>query len=91
MLQVTDLKKVFKSGDTPVTVDSVNFKVADVNSLNYRQKWIGQSTLPGLLGALDKPTSGSIKIGEKDITKVHDRGLIKYRCKKIGFIFQTTI
>jgi putative ABC transport system ATP-binding protein len=41
-----------------------------------------------LLGALDKPTKGSIHVGGKDIAKLHDRELIAYRCKKIGFIFQ---
>ena len=41
-----------------------------------------------MLGALDKPTSGSIVVGDQDITKLHDRSLIKYRCRKIGFVFQ---
>lgn len=90
MLQVTDLKKVFKSGsNTVAAVDNVSFGVADGEFASIIGKsGSGKSTLLGLLGALDKPTSGSIVIGEKDITKVHDRGLIKYRCKKIGFIFQ---
>lgn len=90
MLQVTDLKKVFKSGGTPVAaVDNVNFDVSDGQFASIIGKsGSGKSTLLGLLGALDKPTSGSIVIGEKDITKLHDRGLIKYRCEKIGFVFQ---
>ena len=90
MLQVTDLKKVFKAGDKQVAaVNSVSFDVSDGQFASIIGKsGSGKSTLLGLLGALDKPTSGSIIISEEDITKLHDRGLIKYRCEKIGFIFQ---
>ena len=48
----------------------------------------GKTTLLTLLGALDQPTSGSIVIDDKDVTTLHDHALIKYRCEKIGFVFQ---
>lgn len=91
MLQVTDLKKVFKSGDVIVAaVDGVTFNVPDGQFASIIGKsGSGKSTLLSLLGALDKPTSGSITVGEKDITKLHDRSLIKYRGQKIGFVFQS--
>jgi len=49
----------------------------------------GKSTLLQLLGCLDKPTSGDIKIDDKDITRLNDRKLADLRQKKIGFIFQS--
>jgi len=90
MLHVTDLKKVFKSGDsTVVALDTVSFKVEDGQFASIIGKsGSGKSTLLSQLGALDKPTSGSIVIGEKDITKLRDKKLIDYRCQKIGFVFQ---
>lgn len=90
MLEVTDVKKVFKSGDHKVTaVDDVSFKVPDGQFASIIGKsGSGKSTLLSLLGALDKPTSGHIIIGDKDITKLRDHKLIKYRCQKIGFVFQ---
>ncbi len=48
----------------------------------------GKSTLLSLLGALDKPTSGSIEIGGNDVTKLGDHALIDYRARRIGFVFQ---
>lgn len=48
----------------------------------------GKSTLLSLLGALDKPTSGSIIVDKDDITKLRDKALTAYRNKKIGFVFQ---
>lgn len=91
MLQVTDLKKVFKSGDTNVAaVDGISFSVPDGQFASIIGKsGSGKSTLLSLLGALDKPTSGQITVGEKDITKLHDHKLIQYRCEKIGFVFQS--
>jgi putative ABC transport system ATP-binding protein len=90
MLHVTDLKKTFKSGDTEVmAVDGVSFTVKDGQFASIIGKsGSGKSTLLSLLGALDAPTSGSITVGEIDITKLRDHALIKYRGSKIGFVFQ---
>lgn len=48
----------------------------------------GKSTLLNLLGGMDKTTSGSIIIGEKDIAKLSDKELTQYRAHDVGFIFQ---
>jgi putative ABC transport system ATP-binding protein len=91
MLQVTSLKKVFKSGDIKVlAVDNVSFSVPDGQFASIiGRSGSGKSTLLSLLGALDKPTSGTIKVGDKDITKLRDHSLIRYRGRKIGFVFQS--
>jgi len=90
MLQVTNLKRSFKSGDT--TVNAVNDITFSVPSGKFAsiigRSGSGKSTLLSLLGALDKPSGGSIVVDDKDITKLHDRGQTTYRCKQIGFVFQ---
>ena len=48
----------------------------------------GKSTLLNLLGGMDKSTSGSIIVGEKDLSKLNDKELTQYRASDIGFIFQ---
>lgn len=48
----------------------------------------GKSTLLNLLGGMDTLTSGSIKIGEDEISKFSDKELTNYRAENIGFIFQ---
>jgi putative ABC transport system ATP-binding protein len=90
MIQVTDLTKTFVSGDTTVNaVNKISFAVKDGQFASIVGKsGSGKSTLLGLLGALDSPTSGSIVVGDKDITKLHDKALIEYRARKIGFVFQ---
>lgn len=90
MLQVANLKKVYKAEGSEVTaVDNVTFELADGQFASIIGKsGSGKSTLLGLLGALDKPTNGSIVVGDKDIAKLSDAALIHYRCQKIGFVFQ---
>lgn len=48
----------------------------------------GKTTLLNCIGSLDRPTSGSIFFGGKDITKLNDNALSAYRRRSIGFIFQ---
>ena len=48
----------------------------------------GKSTLLNLLGGLDRTSKGSIIVNDKDITKLSDSDLTKYRATDVGFIFQ---
>lgn len=48
----------------------------------------GKSTLLHLLGGLDRPTAGTVKVGEFDIFKLGDVDLARFRNGEIGFIFQ---
>jgi putative ABC transport system ATP-binding protein len=90
MLEVKNLIKTFQSADTRVTAtNDISFKVPDGQFASIvGRSGSGKSTLLSLLGALDKPTSGSIVVGDKDVTKMGDHDLISYRGKSIGFVFQ---
>lgn len=90
MITVTDLTKTFSSAGTKVqAVDKISFTVGDGEFASIIGKsGSGKSTLLSLLGALDSPTSGTIEVAGKQITKLHDRALTDYRRNKIGFVFQ---
>jgi putative ABC transport system ATP-binding protein len=90
MVEVTNLVKKFQSGDgTVAAVSDISLAVPDGQFASIvGRSGSGKSTLLGLLGALDTPTSGSIKVGERDVTKMSDHDLISYRGKSIGFVFQ---
>jgi putative ABC transport system ATP-binding protein len=90
MLKVKELKKIFQAGDLKVAaVNGVSFTIPEGQFASIvGRSGSGKSTLLSLLGALDKPSSGSIEIDGKDISQMHDHELIQYRCQKIGFVFQ---
>ncbi|MDR1181919.1 MAG: ABC transporter ATP-binding protein [Bacteroidales bacterium] len=49
----------------------------------------GKTTLLNMIGGLDKPTSGTIRVNNKDITQLNSKELINFRLHNIGFIFQS--
>lgn len=90
MIQVSHISKSFQSGDTKVeAIKDINFEVPEGAFASIIGKsGSGKSTLLALLGALDRPTSGTITVDSKDVTDMGDHTLIAYRCRKIGFVFQ---
>jgi len=48
----------------------------------------GKTTLLNLIAGIDKPTKGSIKVGDTEISKLSESALAKWRAHSIGFVFQ---
>lgn len=91
MITVEKLKKEFRAAGVSVkAVNDVSFTVLDGEFASViGRSGSGKSTLLSLLGGLDSPTSGSIMVGDKDVARMRDHALIDYRCRKIGFVFQS--
>ncbi len=91
MIKVSNLKKNYPSGDGEVSaVNDLNFSIKSGDLVCIvGQSGSGKTTLMNLLGGLDKPSAGQIEIDGKDIAKLNDHQLIKYRANTIGFIFQS--
>jgi putative ABC transport system ATP-binding protein len=90
VITVTDLTKTFKSGDSTVTaVDHLSFTLEDGKFASIvGMSGSGKSTLLSLLGGLDRPSSGEVRVGDLVISAGSDHQLIKYRRDTIGFVFQ---
>jgi lipoprotein-releasing system ATP-binding protein len=48
----------------------------------------GKSTLLNLVGLLDRPTAGAVRLAGQDTSALDDRGLTRYRGRTVGFVFQ---
>ncbi|QTX03725.1 ABC transporter ATP-binding protein [Agromyces archimandritae] len=48
----------------------------------------GKSTLLQMLGALDRPSSGTVRLGDVELSRIGDRQLTRVRAERIGFVFQ---
>ena len=90
LLEVKNLSKTFGSGNTAVhALKNVTFSVPKGEFVAVvGESGSGKSTLLNMIGALDTPTEGSVRIDGKDILSMDDDALTVFRRRNIGFIFQ---
>ncbi len=91
MIEAVDLKKYYLMGNVVVkALNGVNLTIQDGEYVSIMgPSGSGKSTLLNLLGALDKPTSGTVLFDNIDLAKVDESVLHKLRRKKVGFVFQS--
>jgi lipoprotein-releasing system ATP-binding protein len=90
LLRAEGVSRIYSSGRARVTVFenlSVDIFEGEMVAI-VGPSGAGKSTLLHLLGGLDRPNSGSIKLREFDIVKLADVDLARFRNREIGFIFQ---
>lgn len=86
MIEITDLTKEF--GKLKV-LKGVNLKVKKGEVISIvGPSGAGKTTLLQLIGTLDKPTGGSIRIGGEEVTGMNSKKLAAFRNRHIGFVFQ---
>jgi putative ABC transport system ATP-binding protein len=85
-----DVRKVYGQGEgAVVALDGVsaNFASASFTAI-MGPSGSGKSTFLHLAAGLDRPTSGTVVLGDKDLTRLSERRLTILRRKQIGFVFQ---
>jgi putative ABC transport system ATP-binding protein len=91
MIDVLDVRKSYRSGDR--TVDALRGISCRVPRGRFAfivgPSGSGKSTLLYLLGALDRPSSGSILVEGQDLTTMSEAEQNTYRRDRVGFIFQS--
>ena len=90
LLEVRGLCKTYTSGPNRVEVLTgidLDLEVATTTAL-VGASGAGKSTLLHLLGALDRPSSGSVIFRNEDLFRKSDRELAAFRNRSIGFVFQ---
>jgi putative ABC transport system ATP-binding protein len=90
ILQAVDLKKYY-GAEPNITraLDGVNLSVEDGEFVAVvGTSGSGKSTLLHMMGGLDTPTDGSVKVRGKELAKMNDEQLTIFRRRNIGYIFQ---
>lgn len=78
-----------KNGGEVKAVDNVNLLVPEGQFLTIiGASGSGKTTLLNLLGGLDKPTAGRIVVEGVDLSDLGEEALVRFRRKKVGFVFQ---
>jgi putative ABC transport system ATP-binding protein len=85
-----ELTKVYRMEGVEVrALDGIDITVGRGDSLAIMgPSGSGKSTLLGLLGGLDRPTSGSLQFEGREVTRLSDDELARVRNQVVGFVFQ---
>jgi len=90
MYQLTNLTKKYKArGKDVVALHDVDLEIPSGAMIAIQgPTGGGKSTLLQMLGALDRPSSGTITLDDRSLGKLGDGALTKVRAREIGFVFQ---
>lgn len=90
LVEFKDVVKTYGEGEGKQTaVDHVSFTIDEGEFVVILgQSGAGKSTILNMLGGMDTPTEGSVKVAGREISGMNDRQLGSYRAEVIGFIFQ---
>lgn len=89
-VDVSELRKVYSMGELELeALAGVTFSIEIGESVAVvGESGSGKSTLLHIVGALDSPTSGSVRVGGLDPFRGSDREVSHFRNRHIGFVFQ---
>ena len=91
LISVREVDKIYTKGDEKV------YALSGVELDVFRQEYLsimgpsgsGKTTLFNMIGALDKPSRGEVTVGGVSLPKLSSQELSYFRCKHIGYVFQT--
>lgn len=90
VLQTLDLRKSYLSGSMELPVlegIDITVRAGEIISI-VGASGVGKSTLLNLMGALDRPTGGTVLYEGQDVFKLTNRELARFRNGELGFVFQ---
>jgi len=91
MNEIRDLEKVYQMGEeTVAALAGVSVTIARGEHIAITgASGSGKSTLMNIIGGLDRPTRGSYRFDGEDVSAFDDDELANFRCRRIGFVFQS--
>jgi putative ABC transport system ATP-binding protein len=88
LVQLSGVTKQYENGKNPA-VARVTLDVGDGESVALMgPSGSGKSTLLNLIAGLDRPTSGTVRVGGQQVDELSETGLARFRRRQVGMIFQ---
>ncbi len=90
MVEIESVNKIFQTKEVETqALDNINLTIDSSEFVSIMgPSGCGKSTLLNLIGLLDAPTSGTIRINGTDISRMNDKEAARFRNKTLGFVFQ---
>jgi len=90
LYQVRGVSKIYRMGEVEVhALSNVDLDVSDGEQLVILgPSGSGKSTLLNLLGGMDRPTEGTLRFRDEDLSGLDAKGLTLFRRRHVGFVFQ---
>jgi putative ABC transport system ATP-binding protein len=87
VIELTDVTKVYPGGVTALAGVSLRIEAGELVAI-VGPSGSGKSTMLNVLGTLDRPSSGRVRIDRYDVAQLSDAALSALRAGRIGFVFQ---
>ncbi|MBE6793734.1 MAG: ABC transporter ATP-binding protein [Ruminococcaceae bacterium] len=90
LVEINNITKHYKMGEITIkAVDGISFNIDEGSfTVVVGTSGAGKTTVLNILGGMDSCTSGSIRIGGREISNFSEKELVEYRRHDIGFVFQ---
>jgi putative ABC transport system ATP-binding protein len=91
LVEIRDLTRVFKRGSNEIAAlreTDLDIPEGDFLAL-MGPSGSGKSTLLNIIAGLDKPSSGTVRVGDVEVQKLSEDELARWRNQHVGFVFQT--
>ena len=90
MISIRDVTKIYsRGGETLTVLDHIDLEVdAGQFCALMGPSGSGKTTLLNIIGGLDHPDSGEVRVSGEDVTRLSDSDLATWRAENVGFVFQ---
>lgn len=90
IVEIKNLSKVFRRGSEEIkALEDITLEIEEGDFLVLMgPSGSGKTTLLNIIAGLDKPTSGSVRVGEVEVSKMREEELTEWRSRYVGFVFQ---